>query len=71
MSDAAPAEAPAAEEAPAGSEGGRRPIADTPRDQLGLILLGALLAGGGLAVANARRQLRGERPAADGQFRWR
>jgi hypothetical protein len=52
-------------------ESGRRPVAETPRDQLGLIVLGALAAAAALGVGNARRQLRGERPKADGQFRWR
>jgi hypothetical protein len=46
-------------------------LAETPRDQLGLLLLGALGAGGALALVNARRQLRGERPQATGEFRWR
>jgi len=50
---------------------GRRPIAETPRDRLGLLVLGALLAAAAIGTANARRQLRGERPTADGRFRWR
>jgi hypothetical protein len=53
------------------AEGGKIQLAETPRDQVGLILLGALLVGGGLAFANARRQLKGERPTATGDFRWR
>jgi hypothetical protein len=53
------------------SEGGKIQLAETPRDQVGLILLGGLVVGGGLAVMNARRQLKGERPAATGEFRWR
>ena len=52
-------------------EGGRIPIAETPRDRIGLILLGALLLAGGAAVVNANRQLKGERPQATGEFRWR
>ena len=69
-------EAPAetGEEAPAeegAEEGGKIQIAETPRQQLGLVFLGALLVGGGLALANARRQLKGERPQATGEFRWR
>lgn len=71
---AAPGVALAMEE-PAGGEAeegsGRRPVAETPRDQLGLIVLGALAAAAALGLGNARRQLRGERPKADGQFRWR
>ena len=69
----APMEEPAAE-APAtddAEEGSRRPIAETPRDRIGLILLGALIIGGGAAAANARRQMKGERPQATGEFRWR
>ncbi|MFO7961100.1 MAG: hypothetical protein R6U94_09155 [Nitriliruptoraceae bacterium] len=53
------------------SESGRRPLADSPRDRLGLLLLAALVVGGGAAVANGRRQLKGERPQASGEFRWR
>ncbi len=52
-------------------EPGRRALADNPRDRLGLLLLTALVVGGGLAVANGRRQLKGERPQASGEFRWR
>lgn len=59
------------EAAEEGEEGGRRPLADTPRDRVGLLLLTALLVGGGLAVANGRRQMKGERPQASGEFRWR
>jgi hypothetical protein len=50
---------------------GRLQLAETPRDRLGLALLAALLVGGGLAAANGRRQLKGERPQASGEFRWR
>ncbi|MFO7778912.1 MAG: hypothetical protein R6V28_11210 [Nitriliruptoraceae bacterium] len=53
------------------SESGRRPLADSPRDRLGLLLLAALVIGGGAALANGRRQLKGERPQASGEFRWR
>ncbi|MFA9431229.1 hypothetical protein [Egicoccus sp. AB-alg2] len=76
------AEEPAAEtgteagtEAPVGDHGeaeaGKYQIADTPRQQVGLILLGALGVGAWLAAGNARRQLKGERPQATGEFRWR
>jgi hypothetical protein len=54
-----------------GDDGGRIEIAETPRDRLGLLLLGSLVAASGLAFANGRRQLKGERPQASGEFRWR
>lgn len=53
------------------AESGRPALADTPRDRVGLLLLAALFIGGGLAVANGRRQMKGERPQASGEFRWR
>lgn len=52
-------------------ETGRPALAETPRDRVGLLLLAALVVGGGLAIANGRRQMRGERPQASGEFRWR
>jgi hypothetical protein len=55
----------------ADDENGKIALAETPRDRIGLILLGALLAGGWFASTNARRQLKGERPQASGEFRWR
>lgn len=61
------AEEPAADEA----DDGRIQIAETPRDRIGLIFFGALIIGGGAAAANARRQMKGERPQATGEFRWR
>lgn len=68
---AAPA-ALAAEAGGASDDGDHRiTIAETPRDRLGLLLLGALALGGGVALVNARRQLRGDRPQASGEFRWR
>ncbi len=69
-----PAPALAVEQSESGEEAegdGRIQLAETPRDRLGLVLLGALFVGGGLAVVNARRQLKGERPQATGEFRWR
>lgn len=54
------------------SEGDHRIVlAETPRDGLGLLLLGALLAAGGAGVANARKQFKGDRDQASGEFRWR
>ena len=55
------------------AEGGdhRVVLAETPRDRLGLVLWGALIVGGGAAIANARKQLKGERDQASGEFRWR
>ena len=70
--DAAPAlaaEQPVGEEEAEGD--GRIQLAETPRDRLGLVLVATLFVGGGLAAANARRQLKGERPQATGEFRWR
>jgi len=72
-------EAPAeGEEAPAdggghGEEegGGKIQLAEGPRDRVGLIVLGflgAVTIGGALT---ASRQLRGKRPQATGEFRWR
>lgn len=67
-----PADEPAGTEAQADDEAGRRiAIADSPRDRLGLVFLGALVVAGGLGAANAWRQLKGERPSASGEFRWR
>jgi hypothetical protein len=34
-------------------------------------MISALLAAGFFAAVNARRQLKGERPQATGEFRWR
>jgi hypothetical protein len=53
------------------AEGGKIQLAETPEDVVGLLLLALLVVGGGLAFANSRRQLRGERPTASGEFRWR
>lgn len=52
-------------------ESSRRTLADNPRDRLGLLLLTALVVGGGVALANGRRQLKGDNPQASGEFRWR
>jgi hypothetical protein len=61
-----PAPAPTAED-----EGGRIVLVEEPRDILALLLLGGLLTAGGIGLANARRQLKGDRPQATGEFRWR
>lgn len=68
---AGPAIAVDEDPAPAGDENGRITLAETPRDRLGLLLLGALFVGGGIAFVNGRRQLKGERDQASGEFRWR
>jgi hypothetical protein len=68
---AGPAIAQDADPAPAGDDDHRISMADTPRDRLGLILLGALLTAGGVAFVNGRKQLKGERDQASGDFRWR
>lgn len=63
-----------AEEAPAGQEeddDGRIELAESPRDRVGLILLGSLFAAGGFGFLTMRRQLKGEHPKASGEFRWR
>jgi hypothetical protein len=49
----------------------RRPIAPTQRDQLGLVLYGFMLLVVAAGGATLRRQLKGERPQTDGEFRWR
>jgi hypothetical protein len=62
----------AAEEPPAADDDDHRiSLVDTPRDRFGLLMLAVLFVGGGLALINARRQLRGERDQASGEFRWR
>ena len=49
----------------------RRPIAPTQRDQLGLVLYGFIAVVTIAGFATLRRQLKGERPQTDGEFRWR
>lgn len=69
------AAAPALATEGGGEAGGGEPakiqLPDSPRDQVGLILLGL----SGLAVvaagANALQQLRGRRPTTSGEWRWR
>lgn len=62
-----------AEAGGAGEEGEREKIElpSSPRDQVGLILIVAMIVGGLLALWNARKQLQGERKQATGEWRWR
>ena len=55
----------------AAEERERRPIAPTQRDQLGLVLYGLMGLATVAGIATLRRQLKGERPQTDGEFRWR
>lgn len=55
----------------AAEEGGRITMAETPRDRVGLVLLGFLVVITFGAAITMRRQLKGERPQATGEFRWR
>jgi hypothetical protein len=55
----------------AAEERERRPIAPTQRDQLGLVLYTLMALSVIAGVATMRRQLKGERPQTDGEFRWR
>jgi hypothetical protein len=55
----------------AAEERERRPIAPTQRDQLGLLLYTLMALSVIAGVATMRRQLKGERPQTDGEFRWR
>lgn len=61
------------EPAPASDDEGdhRISLTDTPRDRFSLLMWGVLIVGGGVALVNARRQLKGEREQATGEFRWR
>lgn len=56
-----------------GEEGGSTKIQlpTHPRDQVALLLTGAMLLGGGLALYNAHRRLRGEGERASGRWRYR
>jgi hypothetical protein len=55
----------------AAEERDRRPIAPTQRDQLGLLLYALMGIAVVVGVATMRRQLKGDRPQTDGEFRWR
>lgn len=46
-------------------------LPDRPRDQVGLILIGLGGLAGVAALENARRQLKGSRRQATGEWRWR
>jgi len=61
----------AVEEAPAGDDDHRISLVDTPRDRFKVLMIAVLFIGGGIALVNARRQLKGERDQATGEFRWR
>jgi hypothetical protein len=55
----------------AAEERDRRPIAATPRSQFALMLYGLMGLGVVAGIATMRRQLKGDRPQSDGEFRWR
>ena len=63
----------AVEDAPgAGTDDDHRiSLVDTPRDRFKVLMISALFIGGGIALVNARRQMKGERDQATGEFRWR
>lgn len=52
-------------------ESGKIQLAETPRDRVGLIVLGFLGAITAGAALTTTRQLKGSRPQATGEFRWR
>lgn len=64
-------DAPEVEEAPADDDDHRIALVDTPRDRFGLVMWGLLFLAGAAAFINARKQLKGERDQASGEFRWR
>lgn len=62
----------AVEDEPAGDDDDHRiSLVDTPRNRFKLLMVGVLFVGGGIALVNARRQMKGERDQATGDFRWR
>jgi hypothetical protein len=70
----APAAAAQVDDAPlvlAAEERERRPIAPTQRDQFGLLMYALMAVSVIAGIATMRRQLKGERPQTDGEFRWR
>lgn len=46
-------------------------LPESQRDLVGLFLIGLVVLGSLAAFVNARRQLKGERDQATGEFRWR
>lgn len=71
MAPTVAAAAPADAAVLAAEEHERRPLAETPRDQLALVLYGLLGLATVAGFGTLRRQLRGEREQSDGEFRWR
>lgn len=59
------------EDAAEEEEAGKIQLAETPRDRVGLIVLGFLGVITVGAAMTTSRQLKGERPQATGEFRWR
>lgn len=68
---AAEGEAATTEGEGAAEEGGKLTISDNPHDQFGLVLFALGGLAGAAMLANAVKQLKGQRPAADGRIRWR
>ncbi len=63
---------PAAATEAGGEEGPQKiELPDRQHDFVGLFIIGALGLGALAALDNARRQLKGERKQASGEFRWR
>ncbi|MDX1658459.1 MAG: hypothetical protein R3343_06535 [Nitriliruptorales bacterium] len=54
-----------------GEEREKIELPSSPRDQVGLVLIVLMGLGGLLAADNMRRQLKGERKQATGEWRWR
>lgn len=54
-----------------GGERSKISFPDNPRDQAGLVILGIAGVFTALAAVNAVQQLRGRRPQATGEWRWR
>lgn len=54
-----------------GEEREKIELPSDPHDQVGLVIIIVTVIGGLLALDNARRQLKGERRQASGEWRWR